>query len=47
VALGIGHQHIGFMTGAGTADMIADIMSGRPCDIDASPFRTDRYISRR
>jgi len=46
VALGIGHQHIGFMTGAGTADMIADIMSGQTCDIDASPFRTDRYIRR-
>lgn len=47
VALGIGHQHIGFMTGAGTADMIADLMSGQPCDIDANPFRADRYISRR
>jgi D-amino-acid dehydrogenase len=47
VALGIGHQHIGFMTGAGTADMIADILSGQPCDIDASPFRADRFISRR
>ncbi|MCG6904180.1 MAG: FAD-binding oxidoreductase [Rhodobacter sp.] len=47
VALGIGHQHIGFTTGAGTAVMLAEIMSGRPCPIDAAPFRTDRYIRRK
>jgi len=46
VALGIGHQHIGFMTGAGTGEMLADILSGRPCAIDAAPFRTERYIRR-
>jgi len=44
VALGIGHQHIGFMTGPGTGAMLADILTGRPCIIDAEPFRTNRYI---
>ncbi|MBV6656704.1 MAG: FAD-binding oxidoreductase [Devosiaceae bacterium] len=46
VYLGIGHQHIGFTTGAGTAQVLADLMSNRPCPIDPTPFRTDRYIKR-
>ncbi len=46
VALGIGHQHIGFATGPGTGQMLADIMTGQPCAIDPVPFRTDRFIRR-
>ena len=46
VALGIGHQHIGFMTGSGTGKMLADILTGQPCAIDAAPFRPERYIRR-
>ncbi|MDO6729223.1 FAD-binding oxidoreductase [Marinovum sp. 2_MG-2023] len=46
VALGIGHQHIGFMSGSGTGLMLADILMGRPSCIDATPFRPERYIRR-
>ena len=46
VALGIGHQHIGLVSGAGTGRMLADVLNGRECAIDATPFRPDRYIRR-
>jgi D-amino-acid dehydrogenase len=46
VAVGIGHQHIGLASGAGTGKMLADFLCGRDCEIDATPFRPDRYIRR-
>ncbi len=46
VAMGIGHQHIGFMSGAGTGRMLADMLTGRSDSIDVTPFRPERYIRR-
>lgn len=39
-----GHQHIGFSTGAGTAEIIAALLSGEPSPIDARPFDPRRYL---
>ncbi len=42
-----GHQHIGFSTGPGTAQMLADLIEGAAPPVDASPFRPGRFIRRR
>lgn len=47
VLIAFGHQHIGFSTGPGTAELIADMMEGVPSALDTEPFRPDRYIRRR
>jgi len=39
-----GHQHIGFSTSAGTADLLAHLMTGQPPPIDAKPFAYDRFF---
>ncbi len=45
--LAFGHQHIGFMTGPGTACLLADLLEGdTPC-IDPEPFAPSRFIRRR
>lgn len=41
-----GHQHIGFMTGPGTAALLADLIQGRAPAIDAGPFRPERWVRR-
>jgi D-amino-acid dehydrogenase len=47
VSVAFGHQHIGFMTGPGTAQLLADLMEGTAPVIDPHPFRPERFIRRR
>lgn len=47
VSLAVGHQHIGFATGAGTGRLLADILEGATPPVDAAPFRPERFIRRR
>jgi D-amino-acid dehydrogenase len=41
--LALGHQHIGFSTGPGTARVLADLMAQRVPPIDAAPFSPLRF----
>ena len=43
--LALGHQHIGFSTGPGTALLLADLMLDGSCSIDPAPFRPERFIA--
>ncbi len=43
--LALGHQHIGFSTGPGTAQLLADLMLGETCSINPAPFRAERFIA--
>ena len=43
--LAIGHQHIGLSTGPGTAQLLASLLLGEACSIDARPFRAERFIA--
>lgn len=43
--LALGHQHIGFSTGPGTAALLGALMFGEPAPIDPSPFRPGRFLS--
>ncbi|WP_419904617.1 NAD(P)/FAD-dependent oxidoreductase [Kiloniella sp.] len=43
--LAIGHQHIGFSTGPGTASVLGSLISGESSPIDAAPFQAERFIS--
>jgi len=38
-----GHGHIGLTAGATTGRIAADLLLGRPADIDLSPFHPDRF----
>jgi D-amino-acid dehydrogenase len=40
--LATGHQHIGFSTSAGTAELLADLLTGRSPKLDPNPFRPER-----
>ena len=42
--LALGHQHIGFSTGPGTGELLAQLMLGEPTTIDAHPFRPQRFL---
>ncbi|HEY0201680.1 MAG TPA: FAD-dependent oxidoreductase [Burkholderiaceae bacterium] len=42
--LAMGHQHIGFSTGPGTAALIGAMIDGEECAIDPMAFRPSRYI---
>lgn len=44
VWLALGHQHIGFSTGPGTGELLAQLMLGEPTDIDPHPFRPQRFL---
>ncbi len=43
--LALGHQHIGFSTGPGTALILADLMQGETCMVDPNPFRSERFLA--
>lgn len=47
VSVAFGHQHIGFATAPGTAQILGDLLEGKTPPIDAAPFRPDRFITRR
>ncbi len=47
LSVAFGHQHIGFMTGPGTAILLADLMEGANPVIDPHPFRPERFVRRR
>lgn len=38
-----GHGHLGLTMGATTGRLIADLVAGRPTDIDLTPVRVDRF----
>lgn len=38
-----GHGHCGLMMAARTGNLVADLVAGRPSDIDLTPFRADRF----
>lgn len=42
--LALGHQHIGFSTGPGTGELLAQLMLGEPNAIDPHPFRPQRFL---
>jgi D-amino-acid dehydrogenase len=42
--LALGHQHIGFSTGPGTGELLAQLMLGEPTAIDPHPFRPQRLL---
>lgn len=42
--LALGHQHIGFSTGPGTGELLAQQMLGEPHAIDPHPFRPQRFL---
>ncbi|MCY1310706.1 D-amino acid dehydrogenase [compost metagenome] len=44
VWLALGHQHIGFSTGPGTGELLAQLMLGESTTIDPSPFRPERFL---
>lgn len=42
--LALGHQHIGFSTGPGTGELLAQLMLGGPTEVDPHPFRPQRFL---
>jgi D-amino-acid dehydrogenase len=42
--LALGHQHIGFSTGPGTGELLAQLMLGEPTTVDSHPFRPERFL---
>ena len=42
--LALGHQHIGFSTGPGTGELLAQLMLREPPAIDPHPFRPQRFL---
>ena len=42
--LALGHQHIGFSTGPGTGELLAQLMAGEAPDIDPQPFSPERFL---
>jgi D-amino-acid dehydrogenase len=44
VWLALGHQHIGFSTGPGTAELLAQLMLGEPPALTPYPFRPQRFL---
>ena len=42
--LALGHQHIGFSTGPGTGELLAQLMLGEVTAIDPHPFRPQRFL---
>jgi D-amino-acid dehydrogenase len=41
--LAFGHQHIGLSTGAGTGELLADLLSQQPARINPLPFAAHRF----
>lgn len=42
--LALGHQHIGFSTGPGTGELLAQLMLGEAPSMDPHPFRPGRFL---
>lgn len=42
--LALGHQHIGFSTGPGTGELLAQLMLGEAPAVDPHPFRPGRFL---
>ena len=42
--LALGHQHIGFSTGPGTGELLAQLMLGESTTIDPRPFSPQRFL---
>ena len=42
--LSLGHQHIGFSTGPGSGELLAQLMLGEPTTVDPHPFRPQRFL---
>lgn len=42
--LALGHQHVGFSTGPGTGELLAQLMLGEATAIDPQPFSPQRFL---
>jgi D-amino-acid dehydrogenase len=38
-----GHGHVGLCLGAPTGRLVADLVAGRPPNVDVTPYRPDRF----
>ena len=47
IILAFGHGHLGLTQSQGTADMVADIVSDRPSNIDRAPYAPERFTGHR
>jgi D-amino-acid dehydrogenase len=47
VVLAFGHGHLGLTQSAGTAELVADLIDGRPPAIDLAPYRPTRFTGSR
>ena len=43
IVYAFGHGHLGLTQSAGTAELVADLVEGRPTPIDLKPFRAQRF----
>tara|TARA_B100000029_G_scaffold402886_1_gene402512 strand:- start:280 stop:423 length:144 start_codon:yes stop_codon:yes gene_type:complete len=43
VFFGFGHGHLGLTLSAITAEIVSDLVSGRPLPFDIAAFRPDRF----
>lgn len=41
--VGFGHQHVGLTGGARTGQLLAQLITGQPIDIDMAPYKVDRF----
>lgn len=44
LVLAFGHGHLGLTQSAGTAELVADLVAGRPSSIDITPYRPGRFL---
>lgn len=44
LVLAFGHGHLGLTQSAGTAELISDLIAGRPASLDPAPFRPGRFL---
>jgi D-amino-acid dehydrogenase len=43
VVYAFGHGHVGLCGAAPTANLVAEMIGGRPTNIDITPYRPDRF----
>ena len=43
VALAFGHGHVGLVAGPRTARVVAQLLSGRPAELDLAPYDPGRF----
>ncbi|QQA44892.1 NAD(P)/FAD-dependent oxidoreductase [Pelagovum pacificum] len=46
IVLAFGHGHLGLTQSAGTAELVADLVAGRPSNIDRAAYRPERFLGK-